>query len=310
MKFINDENAYTTSLIMIILLIPIFMLIIFTISQYEHDINNTADNLETNKIKSISNDLKTETKQVSKESLHEVSLNVTHNKKALSDSRKIIKKLIQEKIDSKLTSYKAEGINVTVNILNIDSSDDPFKAKLKYAYNVSSKNNKINREETVLIEYTDEKYPVYDPLPTLKTGVNMNTTIINYNTQLEKILTGNNSNTYNNATQGAVIKKCPVEDYSQHGNSNTTIINCLNNHYYHNSHDGLCLFCRLENKTSCNHYGFETFIIPTETRNQAPVSIDHVLLNDISTQYEGDRIILNNTTIIYLDNGHKTKYGL
>ena len=138
----------------------------------------------------------------------------------------------------------------------------------------------------------------------------MNTTIINYNTQLEKILTGNNSNTYNNATQGAVIKKCPVEDYSQHGNSNTTIINCLNNHYYHNSHDGLCLFCRLENKTSCNHYGFETFIIPTETRNQAPVSIDHVLLNDINTQYEGDRIILNNTTIIYLDNGHKTKYGL
>lgn len=310
MKFIKDECAYTTSLVLLLLLIPVFMLIIFSISQYEHDINNTADNIEIDRIKSISNDLKTEIVQVSKESLHDVTLNVTRNKRPLTDSRKFIKNLIQERIDSKTSSFEANGFDISVNVLDVDSSDNPFKARLKYSFTISGKTNNINREEVVLIDYADENYPVYDPLPALKSGVNVNSTVINYGGHLEGVLNGNNSIVYHEALQGVVIKKCPVEDYSQHGNSNSTIINCLDNHYYHNSHDGLCLFCRLENKSSCGHYGLETFIVPQTLAEHAPVSIDHVLLNDFDTQYEGDSILLNISTVIYLDNGHKSKYGL
>jgi len=121
----------------------------------------------------------------------------------------------------------------------------------------------------------------------------------------------NNSDVYNNSIEGCMIKKCPYEDYSSHGHSNEVIINCIDNHYYHKSHDGLCLLCRLEAKDTCPHYGLETFIVPTLIKDQAPVSIDHVLLNStVNGQYGGNKIILNNTTVIYLDNGHKTKYGL
>jgi hypothetical protein len=66
----------------------------------------------------------------------------------------------------------------------------------------------------------------------------------------------------------------------------------------------------LENKTDCNHYGFETFILPTKLVDEAPVSIDHVLLNDRNNQYSGNLITIENDTFIYLDNGHKSKYGL
>ena len=72
----------------------------------------------------------------------------------------------------------------------------------------------------------------------------------------------------------------------------------------------MCLLCRLENKTSCNHYGFETFVLPTKLVDEAPASIDHVLLNDMNNQYPGSLITIGNNTLLYLDNGHKAKYGL
>ena len=88
-------------------------------------------------------------------------------------------------------------------------------------------------------------------------------------------------------------------------------MDCITNHYYHKSHDGLCIFCRLENKTACKDMGLETFILPTKNVTSAPVSVDHVLLNTTpNSQYHGNRIVINNTMVIYLDDGHKTKYGL
>lgn len=310
MKILYDENAYTTSMIMLLLLIPIFFLMLFSISQYEHDINNTAENLEVKKIKTISEDIKTELEPITQQSLHEISLNVSRHAKALPDSRNTLKTMIQQRLDSRLNTFKQEGLTVTMKVINVDSSDDPFKIRLKYSLTVSGKTDSITDEDTILVDFTDDKFPVYDPLPALKTGINAGEEEINYRQHLADAINLENSHVYNNAIQGIVIRKCPLKDYSQHGNSNSTIINCLNNHYYHNSHDALCLLCRLENRTSCGHYGFETFIVPTIPEERAPVSIDHVLLNDLESQYMGDSIILNNSTVIYLDNGHKLKYGL
>ena len=176
---------------------------------------------------------------------------------------------------------------------------------------LNDSNIKIDKDETKLIDITDSKYPIYDPLPTLKTGATLINNKLYYHDKLMDYINLENNTAYQNVITSIIIKKCPYHDYSQHGNNNQTINNCIKNNYYHNSHDGMCLLCRLENKTNCNHYGLETFITPSISQyDKAPASIDHVLLNDINNQYEGNKIEINNKTILYLDNGHKSKYGL
>ena len=69
----------------------------------------------------------------------------------------------------------------------------------------------------------------------------------------------------------------------------------------------------MEGHGTCSHYGLETFIVPgeyTET-NSSITSIDHVIFSD--NPYSGNLICLNNSSntknFIFLDNGHKNKYG-
>ena len=97
-----------------------------------------------------------------------------------------------------------------------------------------------------------------------------------------------------------------------------TLKNCIDNGYYHESNDGACLLCRLEGYATCNHYGFETFIVPSSTHNQqifrAPSSIDHVIFGkDNNDRYPGEAVEYNSDDnvfdILYLDNGHRAKYG-
>ena len=96
--------------------------------------------------------------------------------------------------------------------------------------------------------------------------------------------------------------------------------NCRDNGYYHESRDGACYLCRLEGKSGCEHYGFETFINPQKTNETGLMSAcgsDHVIFsNDI---YPGVEVIYNSENdngnlvneILYLDpNGHKVKYGM
>ena len=312
MKIITDKNGYITSIFILLLLIPIIMLTIIIIEEYSHDTNNTIQTIESEKLKSKTEDFENEIITTTKQSLHEITLNIITTKKSLKDSRKYSKEYIQSKINQKQEKYKQDNININTQIKTIDSSNNPFKIELKYHIKATTNNTniQINKDETKLIDITDNKYPVYDPLPTLKTGSEYKNNQIHYQDKLEQYLNIENSNAYQNITTHIIIKKCPYEEYSHHGNNNQTITNCLKNHYYHNSHDGMCILCRLENKTHCNHYGFETFIQPTHIYEKAPASIDHVLLNDKNTQYEGNIIKINNQTVLYLDNGHKTKYGL
>lgn len=311
MKIIKDNKAYATSIFLLILLIPVLMLMIISIDHYSHDVDNTADNIQSRKIKAMADNFEEEIATVTKQSLHEVSLNVTTNKKPLRNSRQTIKEDIQNKINKRIKQYDDYSINC--QITDIENSNDPFKIEVTYSVTITKQASKvkINRQNTQEIELTDKSYPVYDSLPVLKTNANLkyNTTVF-FNNNLVNYINIDNASAYRNSTAYPIIRKCPYTSYNNHGDNNQTILNCIQNHYYHNSHDGLCFFCRLENRTSCSDYGFETFILPREHMDKAPVSIDHVLLNDKSTQYPGGIIQLNNTTFIYLDNGHKTKYGL
>ena len=125
---------------------------------------------------------------------------------------------------------------------------------------------------------------------------------------------------YENSSSPLYIKKCPFDPYLSHGNSNKlqTLKNCIENGYYHESNDGACFLCRLEGKSTCSHYGLETFIVPASNNKSvstAPCSIDHVIFNeDINGTYNGEVVeyysSFNNYFRIFLDNGHRTKYGI
>lgn len=83
---------------------------------------------------------------------------------------------------------------------------------------------------------------------------------------------------------------------------------------------GACFLCRLEGRSVCSHYGFETFITPAGSNNntvsQAPCSLDHVIFNDKTYYriYRGEAfeyyVNESESFILFLNKGHKTKYGL
>ncbi|MBE6485821.1 MAG: hypothetical protein E7Z85_03135 [Methanosphaera stadtmanae] len=311
MKIINDENGYITSILLLIILIPVLLLLVITIDEYSDNVNNTVETLESNQIISISEDFENEIMLITKDSLHNITYDIVTSRRSITN-RDTIKKYIQHKIDDRKISYNNTDFLIECKINDLKPSNNPFKVEIDYTFEVTTKNNKIKntKNEQKLVEITDKKFPVYDPLPTLKTGATFNVNNINFGKKLSDYINLDNADVYLNTIQTIIIRECPLNDYTQHGNSNETIFSCLNNHYYHNSHDGMCIFCRLENKTDCNHYGFETFILPTKLVDEAPVSIDHVLLNDRNNQYSGNLITIENDTFIYLDNGHKSKYGL
>lgn len=312
MKIINNEKGYTTSILLLTLLIPILLLTIITIEEYNHQVDNTVENLQSNKLKSVTEDFENEIILITKKSIHNITYEVTTTKKPLTNSRKTIKEDIQDKVNQLQQKYQKENIIIQTTITDIKESNDPFKIEIEYMLKSTSNNNtmKIEKTKKEQVEITDKNYPVYDPLPTLKTGAALQNNQVSYKNKLYNYININNSEAYIDSTQQVIISKCPYNEYIQHGNDNKTIENCIKNHYYHNSHDGMCILCRLENKTSCNHYGFETFIIPTKNFDKAPASIDHVLLNNPHEQYYGNNINISNTSIIYLDDGHKQKYGL
>ncbi|WP_455645684.1 hypothetical protein [Methanosphaera sp.] len=308
-----DNNGYITSILLLLMLIPVILLLIITIEQDNHYVNNTAENIQNNKLTSITSDFENEMEIFTKETLHNMTKEVIINNKAYDNSTQVFKTRLQNTINQNQEKYYNNSgciINCTIN--NVKAANNPFQIEISYFLTTTfNSKNKIEKNNKIYINLTDGDYEIYDPLPTLQTGVKPTNNIINYTDELSKIIQIENSTVYTNAIDGYVIKKCPYDEYTKHGHNHTIITNCIDNHYYHESHDGLCILCRLENKSTCPHMGLETFIIPTGEIEKAPVSIDHVLFNTTENgQYAGDKIILNNTTVIYLDNGHKSKYGL
>lgn len=311
MKIIQDNSGYINSLLLLILLIPIIFLILLSVSQMEVLVNDSVDVFEGEKLSSKTSEYVEQLNTVSMDAMHNLSYQCISDKRVLSNTSKSLKSIIQESANNLSVDYHKNGININCRIINVVPSINPFEFNVYYRVNSSivndSANKNINQRGCLNVSIVDNEYPVYDPIPLFTSNVN----IIDNKYIYDSVYPYNNySYVYRDADSGIIIKKCVYDDYTLHGHSNASFNDCLKNHYYHFSHDGLCIFCRLENRTSCIHNGLETFIVSHNLSNNSIVSVDHVLFNTTGNQYEGDVCVISDSTFIYLDNGHKSKYGL
>jgi hypothetical protein len=246
------------------------------------------------------------------------------------NSRQAVETALQKRMDLKAEEYyNSTGLRVNCTILNVNTASDPFEVEVNSTICVE-KDNVKHREtvnQNISIKDADSRIP--DPLPFIKCknhgGVTNTTDRILYGSSLVNYLNArniSNATAYENATGPLFIKKCPYDPYDYHGTSQNYIAlkNCLENGYFHESSDGACFLCRLEGKSTCYHYGFETFIKPAPsldgTLTFAPCSSDHVIYNDTypGGTYRGKAIEYYfdgvNHFKLFLDNGHRLKYGL
>ncbi len=273
------------------------------------------------------------TRQVLKETVDK-SITTGH---PLPNSRLVIRNAIEHKMNELTANYQNNsGVHIKCIINSVDSSSDPFEIEVNSTIMVMKDNitynHKVNQNISLLGANpqnrssigSNSSSEIPDPLPFIKCkkfgGMSIKEGRIGYGSSLKKYLRGvNGSEVYENASSPYFIKKCPYDPYIAHGNSTKfiTLQNCIENCYYHESNDGACLLCRLEGRSTCNHYGFETFIIPSPNQRvqRAPCSIDHVIFNNDNSNdpYPGELFqYYSNGTISYelfLDSGHRAKYG-
>ena len=318
-----DQKGYIMSSLSFLLVIPaIYMIAVFV------DISHTGSQsqallVQSDIVFSTKRDVEKNLPIVVENTLQRTANTVITTGNPLQDSRMTIKDSLQEEIDDLTEKYSEEGINVTCRILSVDLAEDPFKVQINSTISVN-KSDVIHRENLSQdISITDPNYPIPDPIPFIKCknfgGVTNTSNRIIYGSSLVNLLSRNMSNAevYTNATSPLIIKKCPYSPYESHGNSSnqTNLKNCIDNGFFHESSDGACFLCRLEGKATCPHYGIETFIVPSlstnETLPNAPCSIDHVIFND---NYPGYGLIYYSNSTghykLFLDNGHRLKYGL
>lgn len=313
-----DEKGYIINSLSFLLIIPAVLLVFLLLEVNNVGIETSSVSLQSKNVFYVLNDLKNNVPQISKQVLNETSMQIIEHG-AVNDSRNVIKEKLQIKINqiiAKSESNEDLRINFTVN--SVESSEDPFIIQINSTIYV--KKNNVVHYENISQNISIEGLP--DCLPFIKcSGFGKPEIIedkVNYNYSLYEFLNQkniSNSEVYINATSPFLIKRCPYEPYITHGTL-LTLKNCIENGYYHKSYDGACYLCRMEGKNICPHYGIETFIIPQYMTNstciQAPCSSDHVLFNE--TTFFGMGIVYHqnnqNYYKIFLDNGHRLKYGL
>jgi hypothetical protein len=268
--------------------------------------------------------------------IEEVALNVTTTGNKLDNSRSYIKNQLQIKMNDITQNMKTSigADDVSCNITSIESSSNPLLLEVNSTIYIK-KGTSVHKD-TLSQDIDLEGLP--DPIPFIKIKDEGITPLpildnssgkISYGTSLSQYLQKRgvaNYTIYENATSQGYLDRCSFEPYDSstdgHGvNATPPIQNlgyCLSNGYYHESSDGACYLCRLEGKAVCSHYGIETFIVPplsnSATLTFAPVSIDHVIFSD--SPYSGKALIYDQDTKnnryykLYLDNGHRSKYGL
>lgn len=303
MKIIEDNHAYVNSLLVVIILMPIFLIIIFTISFSFTLANDSAGDLSADMLKDSSRDVENQLNRISPEAMHNLSRYLLENKHPCTNSTKTLNVMIQDAANNITHKYIQRGIMINCTIINIYPSDDPYCFDVYYRINstfINDSSKNIVNKEKITVSMVDSAYPVYDVYPLFRANVDI--TNDSYVYRVDDVA-------YHNATSGLIIKRCPYEDYTRHAHSNLTMLDCLNNHYYHFSHDGLCVFCRLENRSTCPHAGLETFIIPTHRLNESTSSVDHVYFNESASGHYNGTIRDFNESFIYLDNAHGGKYG-
>ncbi|MBM4241451.1 MAG: hypothetical protein FJ150_07325 [Euryarchaeota archaeon] len=314
-----DNKGYAMSALSFLLIIPAVLLVTVFVDMSHIGGESEGLVLKSDAVFCTAMDIENQIPVMGKEVLRETADGIVESGDAIIDSRKTVKNVLQAKMCQMSELYQNKmGLEVNCRILSLDSSSDPFYVEIKSTVYVRKDN--IVHNETISQNISIER--LKDPLPFIKCknygGVNMTDTRILYGSSLVAYLNAKNvSNAfvYENASSPLFIKKCPYDPYISHGTL-LTLKNCIDNGYFHESNDGACFLCRLEGKAVCPHYGLETFVIPSPTLNSslisAPCSSDHVIFNDSS--YPGMEIQYNleagNYYKLFLDNGHRSKYGL
>ncbi len=330
-----DNKGYVMGGIALLLIIPAVILINMYIQVVSMD-ETVKIPFKSDKLYKISGDVESNIPTLTLQVLKDKSDNVAKTGEAIPNSRLVIKTCIQSKIDDLNREYqKNTGIDIYCRINSVDNSLNPYNILVNSTVFVNNNNSSIVRNISQNVSFVcsdspgnpaSESYKILNPLPFIKTrGYGVLTVCgdkINYGTTLRYYLKSrgiNNSEVYENASSPLYFKKCPYDPYSAHGNSITilNLKNCIDNGYYHESSDGACLFCRFEGKSTCNHYGLETFVLSSKSVqiSTAPCSIDHVIFGELGRIpveiYPGRILEQENVSYgLYLDNAHRNKYGL
>ena len=328
-EILDDEKANFTIIISGLLLIGFLILSMAILNTAMEEKNENKEIISSNQYQYIMDDYIRNIPLIEREALEELSDEVMKSKNPSRDSKSDLKEIVDEKFLLKNQEYY-EDYNIKINssLIAIENTSNPFSYKFK-TY-ISSVKGDYSFDNVISSDV--DCIGLRDPVPLLYCksyhGLSYNDTSYNYGNSLSEFLRKKgveNHSFYINASSPLIIRKCPFDPYAHHGDDNAKVMkNCRENGYYHESRDGACYLCRLEGKSGCEHYGFETFINPQRTNETGLVSAcgsDHVIFsNDI---YPGVEVIYNNQTseshndegkvyeILFLDpHGHKVKYGM
>lgn len=320
-EFINDEKGNFSIIITSLILIGFLLLSIILLNSAINHEDENKEMISSNNYQYMVNDYIRNLPLIEHEAMEDLSEEVIKNKRPCLDSKSDLKKIIDEKLSVKNQEYYDNyGIQINSSLIAIENTSNPFSYKFKT--HILSVKGDYSFEKIISsdVDCIDLKDPV--PILYLKGyhGLSYNESSYNYGNSLSEFLRENgveNHSFYIDASSPLIIRKCPYDPYKHHGDDNGRIMkNCRDNGYYHESRDGACYLCRLEGKSGCEHYGFETFINPQKTNETDRVSAcgsDHVIFSD--DIYPGVEVIYNSENglneILYLDpHGHKVKYGM
>lgn len=321
-----DQKGYIMSGLTLLLIIPVFLLMAVFVDMVQTGSETQSLGVQSDVTFYTAKDIEGNIPVLTEKILQKATNNVIETGNPLDDSRNYIKNDLQEELNQLSQKYQnSEHMNVTCKIWSLNPTQDPFKIEVNSTIYVQKGNIAHNEHISQNISIIDSNYPVQDPLPFIKCknyGKITNTsTKILYGSSLVRLLKVKhlkNANVYENATSPLFIKRCPYDPYIGHGNFPYFVVlkNCIDNGYFHDSSDGSCFLCRLEGKVTCPHYGFETFVAPSNSSNStlmfAPCSSEHVIFDN--NPYSGKGIVYyldkSNYLKLFLDNGHRQKYGL
>jgi len=320
-----DQKGYIISGLTFLLMIPAVFLIIVFVDMAHTGVESQSLAIQADVTFYAAKDVEGNIPVITEKVMQKTTEEVIKTGDPLPSGRMAIKKGLQEEMDHLSEKYHNESINVTCKIWSVNTASDPFKIEVNSTIYVKKGSVTHNESISQNVSIIDPNYPIPDPLPFIKCkkygGVTNTSAKILYGPSLANLLKSKNLTNayiYENATSPLFIKKCPYDPYISHGNSPSFIVlkNCIDNGYFHESSDGTCFLCRLEGKATCAHYGFETFVAPSNSSNStlmfAPCSSEHVIFDDFV--YSGKGIVYysnsSNYWKLFLDDGHRKKYGL
>ena len=313
----NKGNIYIG--IAAILLISFLILSVAILNLAINESKENKEAIASDEYEYIIQDYKRNIPITYKEAIKELSEEVIDKKIPLDDSKEEIKKVCDEKLANlNQEYYNKYNIKIESSVKSVENISEPFDIRIE-TY-ISSVKNEMKYEDMVENDINIEGFK--DPIPFLYCGKEMsfsyNETTVKYGNSLAKYLEDKgveNSSYYINATAPLIIRKCPYDPYKHHGDG-FTMKTCRDSGYYHESADGSCYLCRLEGKSGCFHYGFETFINPQPsnlTNLSSACGSDHVIFGEDT--YPGIECIYYSQNgineFLFLDpNGHRVKYGM